>query len=271
MIKERKGISEAEKLLEELGFGTLPIVPTNVVKAIDSSNFKVQMDFEHFDSEMILGKAIGNDKAALIYVNSNIPDAGRKNFTAAHEIGHVCMHIMAKQKMSFECGAKELSNSYDDPVEREANGFASGLLMPKNLISPITDGEINWANIHFIKEACGTSLEATYRRMCLLEKSPYALVIHKDAVFYRFVATENFDFYIDKSPLTNDQLSDASDVKSDGYTADLEESDASEWVNPKSKGWELEIIYSSTILLDKGFSYTLLTYDDDCLSDASDY
>ncbi|WP_456417135.1 ImmA/IrrE family metallo-endopeptidase [Thiolapillus sp.] len=271
MIEEQKGATEAENLLEDLGFDSLPICPKGIVSAINYDDFNVVMEEQSFDSDKILGKAVGNDKGALIYLNANILDPGRMKFTAAHEIGHVSMHIIPQLKMSFECGSKEFSNPFNDPVEKQANGFASGLLMPRSLIKKHSDCDINWCDISVISELCGASLEATYRRLSFLEKAPSAMVIHQNGKFRRFVATENFDFFIDQTPLSGHQKSLAVDVKDDPYPSDFDTVDASDWINPYSKGMTLESIYSSTILLKDGFTYTLLSYDDDCIVEEFDY
>ncbi len=266
MIEEQKGIAEAENILEDLGFDLLPIKPFEVVDAISSGDFKVVMEKHNFSSEKILGKAQGNENAALIYLNENIPDPGRLNFTAGHEIGHVCMHIMPRKKMLFECGSKELYNPFDDPIERQANGFASGLLMPERLISDLTDGDINWENIGRISLECGSSREAAFRRSLLLTNEPFALIIHENGNFRRFVASDNFDFYIQKSPLSHDQKALLVDIDMNPYPSDFDELDASDWVNPNFRDSTLESLYVSSILLDRGFSYSLLTYDEDCFS-----
>lgn len=270
MIAEQKGSAEAEQLLEDLGFDTLPISPSAVADSINCEDFRLVLEKINFDSDQILGKAQGNDKGALIYVNANIPDERRSNFTVAHEIGHVCMHIMPQKKLTFECGSKELYNPFNDPIEKEANGFASGLLMPKRLISYHSDNDVNWENISRISELCAASLEAVYRRMSFLVNSPSALIIHRNGKFKRFVATTNFDFFIDRSPLAAHQRELAIDVKEDPYPCDFETVDPSDWVNPKSKSISLESIYASTVLLKDGFTYTILTYDDDCIAEEDD-
>ncbi|MEM8497834.1 MAG: ImmA/IrrE family metallo-endopeptidase [Pseudomonadota bacterium] len=271
MIEEQKGATEAENLLEDLGFDSLPIRPKAIVSAINCDDFSVVMEEQHFDSDKILGKAVGNDKGALIYLNANIPDPGRSKFTAAHEIGHVSMHIIPQLKMKFECGSRELSNPFNDPIERQANGFASGLLMPRSLLKKQSDFEINWTNIHSISELCGASLEAVYRRLSFLEKGPSAMVIHHNGKFRRFVVSDNFDFFIEKSPLSHDQKSVAVDVNEDAFPSDFDTVDASDWVNPCSKGITLESVYSCTILLNDGYTYTLLSYDDDCIAEEAEY
>lgn len=264
MIEEQKGAYEAENLLEELGFDSLPINPVDVANSIDHEGFRVVMEYKDFDSDSILGKAEGNSKGALIYINNSIPDAGRLNFTAAHEIGHVCLHIMPQKKLSFECGFKELSNPYDDPIEKEANGFASGLLMPNYMIKQYSNCDVNWHDINQIHELCGSSLEATYRRFTNIDKMPCAMVIHQHGKFKRYVASSDFEFYILNHSLTADQKSSAIDVKEEGYPSDFDVVVASDWVNTFSNGQTLETIYSSTVLLNEGITYTLLTYDDDC-------
>jgi Zn-dependent peptidase ImmA (M78 family) len=270
MIEEQKGALEAEQLLEDLGFDALPIIPNDVAASINCDQFRLVFEKIEFVSDGILGKAEGNTKGALIYVNANIPDKRRLNFTAAHEIGHVCMHIMQQKKMYFECGAKELYNPYNDPIEKEANGFASGLLMPKRLISAKFNGDITWQNIHRLSQLCEASLEAVYRRISNLDNSPTALIIHRNGTFKRFVASPNFDFFIEQSPLSYDQQALAVDIKEEAYPPDFESMDASEWVNPNSNGLYIESIFASTILLEEGYSYTILSYDDDCLAEDTD-
>lgn len=267
MIEEQKGAYEAENLLEELGFESLPINPIDVANQINCDGFKLVMEYKDFYSDSILGKAEGNSKGALIYINNKIPDAGRSNFTASHEIGHVCMHIMPEKKFNFECGLSQFSSSFDDPAEKEANGFASGLLMPRCLLEKQTNGDIDWKAINLISQLCTSSLEATYRRLSFLSKAPTALVIHQEGRFKRFVASEGFDFFISRTSLTDTQRDHAVDIKDEAYPSEFETVDAIDWVNPRRRDLSLEVIYVSTIVLNDGFTYTLLTYDDDCLVD----
>lgn len=267
MIKEQEGAAEAESLLEGLGIDTLPIKLTDIVDAINCQSFKLQMEYQDFKSDAILGKAVGNSDGALIYINKNITDLGRMNFTAGHELGHVCLHIMPKKKFLFECGKGELADSHTDPVERQANGFASSLLMPRQLLINSTGTDINWKNINDVSKLCQTSLEASYRRLSFLGKDPTALVIHKNGKFCRFVSSANFGFYIQPTQLSEVQKSLAVDVNDDPYPADFDSVDATDWVNVRLKGDTLETIYSSTIILKDGYSYTLLTYDDECFAD----
>lgn len=73
----------------------------------------------------------GNNGTKYIMVNKNIDNEGRKNFTIAHELGHYFLNHNLHNNALF-CTADAISeNEYlKDPIEREANYFATCLLMP---------------------------------------------------------------------------------------------------------------------------------------------
>lgn len=265
MINELKGVKEAENLLEELGFDTLPIIPKEVSSAISDETYPIVMETKSIKSKDILGIARGNEKGALIYINSSIPDQGRVAFTEAHELGHVCLHLMANTgKNLFECGNRQMANQYDDPLEKQANGFASGLLMPKYLIKSLTNGDLNWKNIRMVKEECLTSYEATFRKLGKIDKSPAALIIHKKQKFYRFVLSGGFSAYLKKEPLSPEQIDLCIDGLGESFPENFETVNAEDWVEPKISGEILKYIYASSITLKNDITYTLLRYDDDC-------
>ncbi|PYE33902.1 uncharacterized protein DUF955 [Idiomarina fontislapidosi] len=266
-MEEQKGAAEAESLLEDLGFDSLPIKVEQFINAVSDNSFPINIEFHGFSADQFLGKAVGSDEGAAIIVNSNIPDSRRLNFTAAHEAGHVCMHIMQGVSQNFACGDSELRDYFKNPLERQANGFASGLLMPKRLVKSITDGDINWYNIKQISDKCDTSLEAAFRRLSWLEKAPVAMVIHQNKQFKRFVSTKHFDFYIQQTNLSNEQMASCTNAIHEGFPSDFDSVDPIDWVTPEHKGMHLSELYASSILLNEGFIYTILSYDDDCLED----
>ena len=267
-MEEQKGAAEAESLLEDLGFDQLPIKVDQFINSVSDESFPVSMELHAFSSDQFLGKAAGNDKGAAIIINSNIPDPRRLNFTAAHEAGHVCMHLMRGSAQNFECGSSELGDYFNNPLERQANGFASGLLMPSRLVKLLTDGDVNWHNIKHISDRCDTSLEAVFRRLSWLEKAPVALVIHQNKQFKRFVPTKHFDFYIQKNNLSSEQIASCTNVSHEAYPKDFDSVDPEDWVAPERKGMRLNELYASSILFNNGFIYTLLSYDEDCLEEA---
>ncbi|ABM00921.1 ImmA/IrrE family metallo-endopeptidase [Shewanella amazonensis] len=266
MIKKQRGAIEAEDLLEDLGIDSLPVDPFEIASLVDNPSFRVVFNLVPYDAKSILGKAIGNDSGAVVDINSNIPDEGRLNFTAAHELGHVCMHIMPGSKTSFECGKQQLQSSHDDPFEKEANEFASALLMPEKLINELTDKNINWKNIKHIKDICKTSLESTFRRLSTIYSEPCALIIHKNGKFTRFVTSPYFEVYIERNNLSDEQLKKCANGLNNEFFSSFEESSPSGWVKPKVRSYTLQKIYTSSVSLSDGFVYTLIKYNDKCLN-----
>lgn len=75
-----------------------------------------------------------NNGQAYIMIN-NIPNNGRRNFTIAHELGHYFLSHELKNGQCFDPFILEDGTAVND-IEREANYFASCLLMPENKIKP---------------------------------------------------------------------------------------------------------------------------------------
>lgn len=70
-----------------------------------------------------------------IMVNANIDNIGRKNFTIAHELGHLFLKHKLKENYNY-CSIKDISEDgrHIDQIEREANYFASCFLMPEEML-----------------------------------------------------------------------------------------------------------------------------------------
>ena len=84
------------------------------------------------DSDQFIGALTrGLNGQAYIMVNSSIDNLGRKNFTIAHELGHHFLSHHLRQN-SFYCSENVIveEGSWKDPIEQEANYFASCFLMP---------------------------------------------------------------------------------------------------------------------------------------------
>ena len=67
----------------------------------------------------------------------NDPPLRRHRFTIAHEIGHWVCHCLEGRAVSPEpsyCRATDIANDADRAIEREANIFASELLMPEGAV-----------------------------------------------------------------------------------------------------------------------------------------
>lgn len=76
-----------------------------------------------------------NSGQAYIMVNDNIKNEGRRHFTIAHELGHYFLCHELKNGQCFDTNILEDGTAIDT-IEREANYFASCLLMPESKIKP---------------------------------------------------------------------------------------------------------------------------------------
>lgn len=78
-----------------------------------------------------------NGQQNYIFINGNIGNAGRRHFTIAHELGHYFLSHQLKDNSIF-CSNNDIieEGSQHDPIEREANYFASCFLMPEAKIKP---------------------------------------------------------------------------------------------------------------------------------------
>lgn len=71
------------------------------------------------------------DEQNHIIINSNIDNEGRKNFTKAHELGH---YFLDHQLQGHDAHINE-EGLNKDPIECEADYFATCLLMPEEKIT----------------------------------------------------------------------------------------------------------------------------------------
>lgn len=89
-------------------------------------------DVDRFEGGLFLRPKTG--KWAILY-NPRITSKGRINFTLAHELGHYFAH-RTLHSASLECGQAQVlgyhGNAKRHLIEREADAFASFLLMPLN-------------------------------------------------------------------------------------------------------------------------------------------
>ncbi len=78
----------------------------------------------------VFTKYLNNQK--YIIVNSKIDNEGRKNFTKAHELGHYFLGHQLKSHVDTNINEECLNK---EPVEYEADYFATCLLMPEEKVT----------------------------------------------------------------------------------------------------------------------------------------
>ena len=92
------------------------------------------------DNEILGGTHI---REKIVEINENISNhEGRMHFTAAHEIGHIILHVPYVEKINHDKNAEKIISRKDagfegnnkEPEEWQADKFASFLLMPSQLV-----------------------------------------------------------------------------------------------------------------------------------------
>ncbi len=242
-------MTSAENSAEELIFDldlTLPITPHAVCQQLSDSSFGVSYQEKPMSSENFCGISIGNDHGAEILVNSNISTLGRKNFTGAHEIGHVILHIQTGKQSQFKCTNNDIYGSEGKNIafEKEANQFASSLLMPKSLIKKhIQHSDLSWKLIQELSAKCDSSLEATARRVVSISTDMCTLIIHKNGEMWTPIRSPSFTTFINPISFPK-HLETTPDTPVQDVPDYLDECDTIDWIT-NCRDLPSSIYYSS--------------------------
>lgn len=117
---------KVEEVFKETGLISIPAEVVAMASFYGFSVYELEMD-DKVSGMIIVGdknlKDFDTDK--VIVVNSNHA-ATRKRFTVAHELGH---YILKNRPQ--KCYAHRDSSEVYNPEEKDANSFASALLMPE--------------------------------------------------------------------------------------------------------------------------------------------
>ena len=147
MISHLKINRITEKLLHERDFYRAPIDVFGLINRIGIELFEKPME------DCMSGFIKIEGAESLIVINKN-HHVNRQRFTAAHELGHYCLHRLEEDEFQlfvdesftngivdkrkhvsrrvFNRNSDSASGEYD--IEIEANRFAAALLMPEKLI-----------------------------------------------------------------------------------------------------------------------------------------
>jgi hypothetical protein len=179
--REKKAISLASEILEAAGLLSAP-VDLFALAAQESPRLAVKSgDFRDcFDGRLEYHAA--HDRFILFFNTKydRIPGEHhpRTRFSIAHELGH--FYLDEHRAFLMQGGQTHSSTSefaVDDIVEREADAFGAGLLMPEKLIRPLVNqGEPTAERIKNIAEHFRTSLLSAAIRSVFVSDFPCEIV-----------------------------------------------------------------------------------------------
>lgn len=121
----------------------------------------------------------------ILYKQHTTPE--RSRFTVAHELGHFVLHRALQSR--FECDNRAVTSGQFDGrnIEREANEFASNLLMPLDLLRRFL-GDQRKVTLHLLSDIART-FEVSFEALCLrfIEATDQrAILIHWDQGFLKY-------------------------------------------------------------------------------------
>jgi Zn-dependent peptidase ImmA (M78 family) len=160
----------ASALLDRLGIADVPDV-RDVASRLGISI--VERNITSFDGALVRIKGAAS---GIIALRESIRESGRKNFTIAHELGHL---ILPGHDESTVCAPDQVESWARrlPPMELAANEFAGSLLMPVNaVLRAIENPEPSLAPCEAIAARFETSLTAAAYRFTELTSYPCAVV-----------------------------------------------------------------------------------------------
>ena len=110
---------------------------SNITNVVERMNGTISEEFDTSQySDGSIEKVLEKDIMFRINLYNNNSTLQRKNFTIAHELGHLFLHMGfgTKEWYKVENGTRYYRSGLDDE-EKEANQFAAAFLMPKKEIT----------------------------------------------------------------------------------------------------------------------------------------
>jgi len=184
MIPARESLARrvARELLTEMNIVDVPVDPAESAQ-------RKQLLFEErgdFPPD-VYGALFRSGNQFGIIVSKACPGDGHRRFTIAHELGHY--HLPDHVDRLFQSGgdvAPSLGGHFrskKDPIEVEADCFASELLMPERFVKPVVDrSESGLSCVLELARLCGTSLSAASIRYAALARVPTVVLLSRDGV-----------------------------------------------------------------------------------------
>jgi Zn-dependent peptidase ImmA (M78 family) len=186
-------LNRAENKLKKHDLYTLPIDLVSLLEKEDISLFPKDNSTDGVSG--ILAR-IGND-FCIVY-STYYGNPGFERFSIAHELGHFFLddHPILSIDSLHKSDAGFVSQ---DRYEKEADIFASGLLMPEDLFKEnMGNYPLGLDGIIGMAELCQTSLTATAIRYVELISKPLIIILSTDGIINFYVVSEKIRFMKNK-------------------------------------------------------------------------
>ena len=184
--------AQARKLLDELGITKLPVIPKHICHRVNISYHEDPL--KSIDGMLIVNP---NSGRGLISVNAFLAEQGRKNFTGAHELGHLCLDTYSQSEFYCSRDVIESFNPKIQLIELRANQFAAELLMPKFIYQELVDArDTDWDHIKELATMSQTSITSTAIRFVDLTDHACVFIVSEGGMMSWFHKSEEFRPYV---------------------------------------------------------------------------
>ena len=171
-IAKQKG----ERVAKQFGGNTLPV---DLSAIADKHNILIKP--KNNSSEGVSGMLLRHGNFFGIMYSTHIKNKGFQRFSIAHELGHYFLeghvdHILPDKGNGIHKSSAGFVSG--DSYEMEADHFASGLLMPDDLIQSIIQKTLpGLSTVKKISESCKTSLISSAIRYASLSEDAVAVIV----------------------------------------------------------------------------------------------
>jgi hypothetical protein len=165
----------AQGIVEECGFTAFPICPFEIAKRHD-----IHVEAKQSSKPGVSGFLMRVRNAFGIRYALHIQNEGFIRFTVAHELGHYFLPGHPEKLFPRGDGLHESKSGFisHDPLERQADYFASALLMPVHQFREAVDwAGSGFAAIEKLATECRTSITATAIRYTSFTDEAVAVVV----------------------------------------------------------------------------------------------
>src|SRR5208337_1830070 len=149
----------AQQIVQDCGFTALPICPFEIARRHD-----IHVEAKQSRKPGVSGFLIRIGNTFGIRYALHIQNEGFIRFTVAHELGHYFLPGHPERLFPAGDGLHESRSGFisNDPLERQADYFASALLMPAHQFREAVDyAGHGFAAIEKLATHCQTSITAT--------------------------------------------------------------------------------------------------------------
>lgn len=186
-LRRKTIIQQAERLLRDERLDSLP-VDLNTLAASRGIVVQAKPD----TTEGVSGMLLRHGDAFGILYGTHLKNPGFERFSIAHELGHYFLEGHPEHLLPGDGSVHESRAGFasDDPYEREADYFASGLLMPsgpfERELRRLDDG---LDAVLALAERCGTSRTATAIRYASLTRGGVGVIVSRgETVEFAFLS-----------------------------------------------------------------------------------